>query len=243
MKDYFSHDYNSRNDKKLVKLSMKFDLCTSIGAYWCIVEMLYEEGGYLLLSEYERITYELRTSENIIKYLIYDSELFENDGEKFWSNTAIDRLKMRAEKSQKAKDSIEKRWNKHKNTNVLQTINDRNTSKVKESKVKEIKEKQIESISSLFLNFFENEIFSNTWKEFHEMRKKKNKPLTIKAEKLTLKELEKLSLGNVDDAVKILNRSIQFSWTGVFPLKTDFNNGSTKKPNTGTFTGTDTYKF
>lgn len=136
MKDYFSHDYNSRNDKKLVKAGMKFDLCTAIGAYWCIVEMLYEEGGYLLLSEYERITYELRCSNELVNYLILDSELFKNDGVRFWSETAIKRLKLRAAKSQKARESIENRWNRLKDTNVLPTNNDRNTSKVKESKVK-----------------------------------------------------------------------------------------------------------
>lgn len=135
MKDYFSHDYNSRNDKKLVNAAMKFDLCTSIGAYWCIVEMLYEEGGYLLLNEYERIVFELRTSKELITFLIYESELFKNDGERFWSETAIERLKLRACKSQKAKESIEKRWNKLKNTNVLHTNNDSNTSKVNKSKV------------------------------------------------------------------------------------------------------------
>jgi hypothetical protein len=143
MKDYFSHDYNSRNDKKLVKAAMKFDLCTAIGAYWCIVEMLYEEGGYLLLSEYERICFELRTSNELITYLIYDSELFKNDGEKFWSETAIDRLKKRAEKSYKARESIEKRWNKYERIKIEKpTKNEGNTSKVKESKVKESKKKK-----------------------------------------------------------------------------------------------------
>ena len=75
MKDYFSHDYNSRNDAKLVRSGMKFGMCQTLGAYWCIVEMLYEEGGYLPLSEYERITFELRCSNELITYLINDSEL------------------------------------------------------------------------------------------------------------------------------------------------------------------------
>jgi uncharacterized protein (DUF608 family) len=116
-----------------------------IGAYWCIVEMLYEEGGYLPLSEYERITFELRTTENVIRYLIDNSDLFVNDGEKFWSETAIERLNKRAEKSQKARESIENRWNKQKeNTNVIRTYNEGNTIKEKESKVKEKKEDNIE---------------------------------------------------------------------------------------------------
>ena len=140
MKNYFSHDYYSRNDPKVVRLFMKHGL-SGIGAYWCIVEMLYEQGGYLSLNEYERITFELRTDENVIRYLIYDSELFENDSEKFWSETAIDRLNKRAEKSQKARESIENRWNKsRKNTNEIRTYNEGNTIKEKEIKEKEKKE-------------------------------------------------------------------------------------------------------
>jgi len=137
MNNYFSHDYNSRNDKKLVTASMKFGL-EAVGAFWCICEMLYEEGGYLSITEYERITFELRTSEVLIKYLIHDSLLFENDGDRFWSNTALDRLRLRAEKSDKARKSIENRWIKHKNTIVLPTNNKRITSKEKKNKINKI---------------------------------------------------------------------------------------------------------
>lgn len=158
MKDYFSHDYNSRNDKKLVKAFMKFGL-ESIGAYWCIVEMLYEEGGYLPLSEYERITFELRSTNDTIKYLINDSELFKNDGIKFWSETAIDRLKLRSEKSDKARKSIESRWNKINNTNVIRTNEERNTIKVKESKenINKIKADNISNWKNDF-EFYKSEL-------------------------------------------------------------------------------------
>lgn len=152
MKDYFSHDYNSRNDKKLVNAFMKFGL-ESIGAYWCIVEMLYEEGGYLLLSEYERITFELRSNNECIKYLLNDSDLFKNDGLKFWSESAIERLKLRSEKSEKARKSIESRWNRKQNTNVIRTNEERNTNKVKESKEKETNAKAF-----IYSEFYDLEI-------------------------------------------------------------------------------------
>jgi len=136
MKEYFSHDYNARNDTKLVKLFMKLGL-EGIGAYWCIIEMLYEEGGYLLRNEYERIAFELRTDYNVIKKIVEELDLFVFDDEKFWSETALSRLNQRMEKSQKARESVEKRWKKYeRNTNVKQSKNDSNTSKVKESKVK-----------------------------------------------------------------------------------------------------------
>lgn len=141
MKDtfYFTHDYNARNDWKLVKVMMKHWLIW-VWAYWCIVEMLYEEWWYLPL-EYERITFELRTTENVIQSLINDFWLFENDWENFWSNSIIDRLKERQEKSEKAKQSIQARWDKKNNTNVLRTNYDSNT--IKERKEKKRKEKEI----------------------------------------------------------------------------------------------------
>ena len=143
MKEYFSHDYNSRNDKKIIKLSMKHGV-SGIGIYWCIVEMLYEESGYLNVNEYERISYELRTDYEIVKSVIQDFELFKTDGDLFYSESALNRLNERSEKSQKARESINKRWNKIKNnTNVIRTNNDSNTIKVKESKVKENKVKEV----------------------------------------------------------------------------------------------------
>ena len=96
MKDgyYFQHDYNARFDKKLVKLSMKYPEGKGIGIFWCIVESLYEEKGYLLKTEYERIAFELRTSYEIVKDVIENSDLFKYDDEKFWSESVIERLKI-----------------------------------------------------------------------------------------------------------------------------------------------------
>jgi hypothetical protein len=99
---YFSHDYNARNDKEMVKVRMKMGM-EGIGLYWCIVEMLYEENGYLLRSEYERISFELRSDLNRITMLIESFALFKFDDEKFWSTSVLDRLKIRKEKSEKAK--------------------------------------------------------------------------------------------------------------------------------------------
>ena len=107
-----------------------------IGVYWCIVEMLYEEGGYLPL-EYDRITFELRTKEDLVKSVINDFELFEFDTDRFWSKRAIDDLKERCEKSDKARQSIEARWEYERNTNVIRTNKKRNT------KEKRIEEKRI----------------------------------------------------------------------------------------------------
>lgn len=133
---YFSHDYNARADRKIVNVIMKHGM-TGIGVYWCLVEMLYEEGGYMP-TEYERISFELRTDTKVIQSIINDFELFKTDLDKFWSDAVLERLQERCDKSEKARESINKRWNKYRNnTNVIRSNDKRNT--IKERKEEEIK--------------------------------------------------------------------------------------------------------
>ena len=138
---YFPHDYNARTDRKLVSVIMKHGML-GIGIYWCLIEMLYEEGGYLPL-EYERITFELRTETTIIQSIINDFELFQINNNKFWSDAVLERLNKRCEKSEKARQSINKRWDKlrQNKTTFIRTKYDSNT--IKERKGKENKEKNI----------------------------------------------------------------------------------------------------
>lgn len=138
---YFSHDFNARNDWKLVKVMMKHWV-SGIGIYWCMVEMLYEEWWSLMLSECERIAFELRTSCEIVQSIIDDFDLFRNDGNVFFSKSVLERINRRNEKSEKARISAEKRWkDKWVDANALRTQSECNA--IKERKGKEIKEKNI----------------------------------------------------------------------------------------------------
>ena len=83
-----------------------------IGAYWCIIEMLYSEGGYLLLEDIDTIAFDLRAERIMIESIINDFDLFKSNGKKFWSESALTRLKIRIEKSQKASKSAKSRWDK-----------------------------------------------------------------------------------------------------------------------------------
>ncbi len=130
---YFPHDYHARHDKNLNNLFLDHGL-KGIGAYWCLVEMLYEEGG-LLQTKYERIAKALHTDVGFISAVISLYDLFETDDTNFWSNSVNRRLEERRIKSESARTSVNKRWNK--NTNVLRTQYEGNT--IKESKVKEKK--------------------------------------------------------------------------------------------------------
>jgi hypothetical protein len=127
---YFSHDYNARGDRRMVNLLMKCGVA-GIGIYWSIVEMLYEERGYLMLTECERIAFELRTDANAVLAVI-ESSLFEKDEEKFWSDSVLRRLNKRNEKTIKARESAILRW---ENETAMRSHSDGNANKVKKSKV------------------------------------------------------------------------------------------------------------
>lgn len=132
--EFFSHDLHGRNDGKLQTVLMRHGL-KGIGAFWCIVEMLYENEGYLMRTECERIAFELRTEIDFILSIINDFDLFEIDDDSFYSNSVLKRLNIINEKRDKARKSAEIRWT---NANALRTQSDGNA--VKERKEKKSKE-------------------------------------------------------------------------------------------------------
>ena len=223
MTEYFSHDYNARNDKKLVKLAMKHGVA-GIGIYWCIVEMLYEEGGYLDVSEYERITFELRTDYETVTSVMQDFELFIIAEKKFYSPSILERLKERSKKSENARKAVAKRWAKRKankavNTDVLQMQCERNTIKVNKSKEnKRIKEKESKEKEKIDILISENPKIAENLKAFVEMRTAIKKPMTLRAFKMLLKKLDGFTK-NVVEQNKILEKSIINSWQDIYRKK------------------------
>jgi len=145
---YFTHDYGARNDPKLINLQIKHGM-TGIGCYWCLVEMLFEQGGEIPL-DYDRIGFTLRTDTNVIKSIIEDFNLFIFADNLISSKSVIKRIEIRNEKSLKAKESINYRWNAYKrNTNV----SDNDTNVNENDTIKEIKERKKIKEKNAFLNF------------------------------------------------------------------------------------------
>jgi hypothetical protein len=144
MREYFSHDYNTRQDKK-IKALLRVHGVMGYGIYWAIVEDLYINNNKLDL-DYNALSDDYKISVEIAKSVINDFDLFKIKDKIFFSASIKERLKKRDEKSEKARKSIQKRWNK--DTNVLPTNYEGNT--IKESKVKERKESKVnESIGSV----------------------------------------------------------------------------------------------
>jgi len=139
---YFSHDYSPREDEKIQNLIFKLKY-EGYGLYWAIVEMLYQNEGYL---EYdcERIAYGLQVEEDKIRNIIDDFGLFNRKENYFYSPSILTRVRLRRDKSLKAQKSAKARWDKEKRTsaNALRTQCDSNA--IKERKVKESKRKEKE---------------------------------------------------------------------------------------------------
>ena len=107
MTNYFSHDYSARNDIKLQALVMNMGY-EGLGFYWCIVEMLYEQGSKMELSQTKSIAFSLRTTEEKINQLI--DIAFLKDENFFWSETITKRLRVQKEKASKARMSAANKW-------------------------------------------------------------------------------------------------------------------------------------
>lgn len=166
---WFSHDSNARNSDKLLNVRMKLG-AEGYGIYFMILERLREESEYKSSCDYGMIAFDLRVSEELVKQIIEDFNLFIVEDGYFYSSSLLRRMEIKDEKairkSNMAKKAAEKRWNKDSNSNALEEnkqsdstegnnefcanamqtqcerIAETCISKVKESKVKESKVKK-----------------------------------------------------------------------------------------------------
>ena len=139
---YFSHDSNARNDEKILAVRMRLGV-EGYGIYFMILERLRDESDNMSIKDYNILAFDFRVSADKVKTVIEDFELFEftEDNKFFYSKRMMNNMKMKNEKSEKARLSAEKRWNKTEtDANALRTHSEGNA--IKESKVKENKLKE-----------------------------------------------------------------------------------------------------
>ncbi len=133
------------------------------GVYWSIVEDLYINAN-ALPTDYEGIAYDLRTDTDIVKSIINDFNLFVITNGEFGSLSIEKRLDQRNEKSEKARESAFKRWEKvSDDANAMRTQCDGNAIKERIEK-KEKKENNIidgnklpeyKKCVEIYFNFYE----------------------------------------------------------------------------------------
>lgn len=196
---YFSHDFNARNDPKMQKVLMKLGQ-EGKGVFWDLIEMMYEQGGYLLLSECDSYAFALRTTCECIASLINDFGLFLKNEIKFWSESVLKRINIANEKSKKASESANSRWNKkEENTDALQSECERIENLCESNAIKEsiLKETKINDIKEKDIEIKENDISKETKKPVELLsgskiiEPKKTSTTEINAEKEKLKNESK----------------------------------------------------
>jgi hypothetical protein len=130
MKDsfYFPHDFHARHDPKLERLRMTIG-CEGVGIYWCLVEMLYEEGGSLPIQDIEIYSKALNCKPDTLLKTLREYNLFVENKTHFWSPTLLKRLKHITLKREKARASAKLSHS----ANAERTLSER--SAIKESKV------------------------------------------------------------------------------------------------------------
>lgn len=109
------------------------------------------------------------------------------------------------------------------NRDVYKITKELNT---KELNTNEYKEKNIkkESVNSVIAEYTENKDLQDALHDFVDMRTKARKPLTVRAMKLSLNELDKLALDDVTK-IAIVNQSIVHSWSTFYKLQNNNNGG------------------
>jgi len=153
-KNYFTHDYRSRLDTKLLEVRMKHGM-EGFGVYWGLVEMLHEGNGTIQMKP-DVIAYEFRCNVELVKDIV--SICFERtEDDLITCNRVMENLRIRKEKfeskSEKGRDAANKRWGKDRSPMGDVWVDDGfgmgNHAKEKEKeKVKEI-DLKIDSISDL----------------------------------------------------------------------------------------------
>ena len=91
---YFSHDFNARNDEKIVSIRLKHNM-EGYGVYFAILERLGESSEYIHVKDYNVIAFDLRVSNSLVKSIIEDFGLFEftENGKHFYSVSFNERMK------------------------------------------------------------------------------------------------------------------------------------------------------
>ncbi len=136
---YFSHDSNARNDEKILAVRMKFGM-EGYGIYFAILERLRDSADYMSIRDYNVIAFDFRVSAEKVKSIVEDFGLFvfTEDGKYFYSESFLQRMKLKDLKSEKARESANLRWKKETEMRTqcerIEEECEGNASKVKESK-------------------------------------------------------------------------------------------------------------
>ncbi len=138
MNNYFPHDGNTRNSDMIIPLRESMG-AEGYGIYIMLLERLRTQPDYISVRNYRTLSFDLRADADKIKSVVEDFGLFifTDDGTRFYSESLMQSMQIKDDKSAKARESARKRWEKCER-NADASKNDAN--KVKETKGNNSKE-------------------------------------------------------------------------------------------------------
>ena len=230
---YFSHDYNSIQDPKMMDLLSSCGL-TGIGMYWIIIEILHQqETGTITLDQFKKYikfytafqTGGQHVLERLEQELIKSNLLVEKDGI-VYSERVLSNKKIREEISQKRSlAGIKSAESKGFKTSVEQNPTSVEQNQTKERKGKEIKEIKEKKNKEIDLSFLQKDFIPIVEKWLFYKKEKKQEYKGQTSINTFCKKLIEYSNGDAIIAEAIIEQSIANNWAGIFELKNN-NNGN-----------------
>lgn len=180
-KPYFSHDIGTKSDEKIIRLMFDFRKTknefsesslkelvahAAYGIYWEIIEYLHENN--LNIDELDMLADELRVDADILKRILNNYDLFKQADGKYISERVLRNLKLQEEKSEKARQSANKRHNrgKGKEEAAPEETKSPEENAAPETEAPEYNEELVMSIIQIYnKKFNKSQIVSNTNKQ------------------------------------------------------------------------------
>ena len=133
---YFSHDSNARNDQRLMKVRLKHG-AEGYGIYFMIIEILRETKNYTLsLNDVHGICFDIRTESEKVLDILKNYELFEIEGDYFYSASLSRRMEKLDKIKEKRRESGKLGGKAKAKSYQVPEISLPNANQVKQSKVR-----------------------------------------------------------------------------------------------------------
>lgn len=122
IKRYFSHDIDTDTDEKIADMTYffrkntdSFDLTllpyAALGVFWRLVEHLHKN-NLISVEKIHILADEMRINQDFLKIILEKFELFEKRDGYYVSNRVLKNLELQKEKSARARENANKRWEK-----------------------------------------------------------------------------------------------------------------------------------
>ena len=235
---YFPHDSNARHDPKIVKMLTQYP--NGYQWYFMLVEILREQADYKYKKDafsWDAISSELHISNDQAKQFVTDCvkkfHLFRQSKSFFWSESLVNRMAGKDQKSEIYRLNAKSRWDKEKEKNMqlhnplagdLQSNSIAIAMHSEKNTLEEItlEEKQT---GPFFFSAIPEELkgkpgFIEAWKEWKYLNDERQStliPIVVKAQfDFLLKQ---------PDPVEVLTTATRNNWKGIFP-----NNKTNNQP-------------